>query len=140
MFVCMSVCVYVRNGVTIGFTHSLHTFWHVMHMMPLRIMRWRSRTQRIEDARTVQGYIRRLTAQQKNERQHNRDRRRLVHQHPSDLLCLLTRGRDRQRTARRRLDCTSTFAISSDQTFHVLSVRHMMRVHIVCVFTGIRVG
>ena len=63
-----------------------------------------------------------------------------MHQHPSDLLRLLTRGQDRQRTAKRRLDCASTFAISSDQTFHVLGVRHMMRVHIVCVFIGIRVG
>ena len=106
----MYVCMYVRNGFTIGFTHSIHTFWHV----PLRIMRWRSRTRRIKDARTVQDYIRRLTAQQKNERQHNRDRRRLVRQHPSDLLRSLTHGRDRQRTARRRLDCASTFAISSD--------------------------
>ena len=63
-----------------------------------------------------------------------------MRQHPSDLLRLLTRGWDRQRTARRHLDCASTFGISSDGTFHVLGVRHMMRVHIVCVFTGIRVG
>ena len=37
MYVCMSV----RNGLTIkvyGFTHSLHTFWHMTLMMPLR---WR---------------------------------------------------------------------------------------------------
>ena len=39
----------------------------------------------------VQSHRRRLTAQQKDERQDNHDRRRLAHHHPSDLLRSLTR-------------------------------------------------
>ena len=41
----------------------------------------------------VHRYRRRLTTQQKDERQDNRDRRWLVRQHPSDLLRSLTPGR-----------------------------------------------
>ena len=56
----------------------------------------------------VQGYRRRLTAKQKDERQDNRDRRRLARQHPSDLLRSLTRGPDRRSLdSTRRLDCAS---------------------------------
>ena len=48
----------------------------------------------------VQMYRRWLTAQQKDERrQDNGDKKRLVRQHPSDLLRLLTCERDRRRTA-----------------------------------------
>ena len=61
----------------------------------------------------VQRYGRWLTTQRKDERQHNSDRRQLALQHPSDLLCSLTRERDRRRTARHRLDRTSSFAISN---------------------------
>ena len=74
----------------------------------------------------VQRYRRRLTAQQKDERQDDHDRRRLAHQHPSDLLCSLTRGWDRRRRAQCRLNRVSSFAISSYRTLHVLGVRHMM--------------
>ena len=87
----------------------------------------------------VQRCRRQLTAQQKDERQDNRDRsslvprlflvgglrnwrgrvwepnydrRRLASQHPSNLLCSLTHGRDAWwRTVRRHLDCASSFAI-----------------------------
>jgi len=45
----------------------------------------------------VQGHKRWLTAQQKDERQDNHGRRRLARQHPRDLLCSLTLGRDRRR-------------------------------------------
>ena len=38
-------------------------------------------------------YGRRLTAQQKDERQDNGDKKRLAHHHLSDLLCSLTRKR-----------------------------------------------
>ena len=69
----------------------------------------------------VQRYRRQLTAQQ---RQDNCDRSRIELQHPSDLLRSLTHGQDRRRTARRRLDHALNFTIS---TFHVLGVRHMMR-------------
>ena len=49
-----------------------------------------------------------------------------VNQHLSDLLCSLTHGRDRWITARRRLDRALSFAISSDRTFQVLGMRHMI--------------
>ena len=62
--------------------------------------------------------LRVLTAQQKDERwQDNGDKKRLVRYHE----------RDRQRTTRHYLDSTLSFAILSDQTFHVLRVRHIMR-------------
>ena len=55
MYVCMYVCMSVRNGFTTeiyGFMHSLRTFWHVpLRMHCDRAMAWRSRlrTQKIED-------------------------------------------------------------------------------------------
>ena len=78
----------------------------------------RSRTWRTEvDARTSpEIYRRQLTTHQKDERQRRQDnsnRRRLARQHPSNLLCSLTRERDRHRTARCCLDCASSFAISN---------------------------
>ena len=125
MYVCMSVC----NGLTIkayGFTHSLHTFLaHDAHDAIAM-----ERTQRIRRQRQNKSRDRkRSTAKQKDERQDNRDRRRIAHQHPSGLLCSLTRERDRQRIAWLRFDCTSSFAILSDRTFH-MRVRHMMRMRI----------
>ena len=39
-----------------------------------------------------------------------------MHQHPSDLLCSLTREWDRQRTAQRRLNCASTFVNDPGRT------------------------
>ena len=71
-------------------------------------------------------YGRRLTAQQKDERQDNGDKKRLARQHPSDLLHSLTHEQDRQRTAQRCLNSTSSFAILFDRTSHMLRVRHMM--------------
>ena len=58
------------------------------------------------------------------------DRRQLALQDPSEILHSLTHGWDRQRTAWRHLDRTSSFVISSNQTFHVLGMRHMMRMRI----------
>ena len=76
----------------------------------------------------VQRYGRQLTAQEKDERrQDNSDKKRLTHQHPSDLLHSLTCEWDRWKTAWRRPDSTLNFAILSDRIFHVLSMRHMMR-------------
>ena len=66
---------------------------------------------------------RRLTAQQKED---NGDKKRLVCQHWNDLLRLLICERDRQRTALRRLDSASSFAISN----FLLRVRYMMRMRI----------
>ena len=66
---------------------------------------------------------RRLTAQQKED---NGDKKRLVRQHWSDLLHLLIREQDRRRTALRRLDSASSFAISN----FLLRVRYMMRMSI----------
>jgi len=81
----------------------------------------------------VQMYRKQLTAQQKEERQQdNVDKKRLARQHLSDLLRSLTCERDRLRTAWCQLDSTSSFASPSDQTFHVLCVRHMIAcVHLV---------
>ena len=60
--------------------HSLRTFWHMLFRMPLR------------DGMEIEINGRRLTAQQKDERQQdNSDKKRLVHHHPSDLLHSLTR-------------------------------------------------
>ena len=82
----------------------------------------------------VQRYGRWLTAQQKDEgRQDYCDKKRLVRQHPSDLLCSLIRERDRQRTAWHCLDSALSFA---DQSFHVLGVRHMMRMRIPSILIG----
>ena len=60
-----------------------------------------------------------------------------MRQHPSYLLHSLTREWDRQRTraTRHHLVSASSFAISSDRTFHVLRVRHMMRMRIPSTFT-----
>ena len=81
----------------------------------------------------VQRYKRWLTVQQKDERQDNCDRRWLAYQYLSNLLRSLTCGQDRRRTAQHCLNCASTFAISSDRTFHVLSVRHMMHMMHMCI-------
>ena len=58
------------------------------------------------------------------------DKKRLVCQHPSDLLCSLTCEQDWRRTVRRCLDNTSSIAILFNRTFPVLRMRHMMRMHI----------
>ena len=91
MYVCMYVCTYVRNGFTIeiyGFMHSLHTIWHV----PLRMSSRDGVEIEVEDSEDirrrqndrVQMYGRPLTAQQKDERQDNDDKKRLARHHPSD--------------------------------------------------------
>ena len=70
-------------------------------------------------------YGRRLTAQQKDERrQDNGDKKRLAHHHPSDLLRSLTReqiGRGQHGVI------SPALRASPFRTFHVLCVRHMMR-------------
>ena len=75
--------------------HSLRTFWHMLLMMPSRDGAWHGdRGRRLGGQKTmperVWMYGRRLTAQQKNERQDNGDMKRLVRHHPSDLLSSLT--------------------------------------------------
>ena len=68
-------------------------------------------------------YERRLTAQQKDERrQENGDKKRLAHQHWSNLLRLLSRDRDDGR----QHGVVSTMLWS----FTMLRVRHMMRMRI----------
>ena len=131
LYVCMSV-----TGLRLKYTGLRIVYVPLQHVPLMMPSRWRSRTRRIpvEDyARTSPDVWRQLTAQQKDEkRQDNGDKKRLVRQHPSDLLCSLTRelDTDRRRTARRRLDSASSVAILFDRTFHVLRVRHMMRMHI----------
>ena len=79
----------------------------------------------------VQRHRRRLNAQHKDERQDNRDRRRPTRQHPRDLFCSLTLGRDiGGGAARRRLDRASTIAISSDRTFHACAQREAHDAHV----------
>ena len=73
-------------------------------------------------------YGRRLTAQQKDERQQdNDDKKRLVRHHPSDLLCSLTRewiGGVQHGIV------SPALRDSPFRYFHVLRVRHLMRMHI----------
>ena len=79
-----------------------------------------------EDRRRRQNetYGRRLTAQQKDERQHNGDKKRLARHHPSDLLCSLTR----ERIGGGQHGVVSPGLRASP--FHVLRVRHLMRMRI----------
>ena len=74
----MSVCY----GFTVeiyGFMHSLCTFWHMLLMMPSRDG-MEIEVEDLEDRRQRQNeYGRWLTAQQKDERQDNCDKKRLAH-------------------------------------------------------------
>ena len=84
----------VRNGFTI----EIYGFYFI-HLLARAaqdaIVRWRE--DRLGRYKTtperVQVYGRRLTAQQKDERQDNDDKKRLARHHPSDLLSSLTRER-----------------------------------------------
>ena len=72
-------------------------------------------------------YGRRLTAQQKDERQDNGDKKQLARHYPSDLLRSLTR----ERIGRGQHSVVSpALQASPFQTFHVLHVRHLMRMRI----------
>jgi len=76
----------------------------------------------------VQMYGRRLTAQQKDERrQDNGDEKRLACHHPSDLLHSLTRERI---GGGQHSVISPALRASPFQTFHVLRVRHLMRMRI----------
>ena len=76
----------------------------------------------------VQMYGRQLTAQQKDERrQDNSDEKRLACCHPSDLLRLLTH----ERIGEGQYSVVSpALRASLFRTFHVLHVRHMLRMRI----------
>ena len=69
-------------------------------------------------------YGRRLTAEQKDERQQDK---RLAHHHPSDLLRSLTRERI---GGGQHGVVLPALRASPFQTFHVLRVRHLMRMRI----------
>ena len=134
MYVCMYVCMYVRNGFTIEiyeFTHSLRTSLARAAHVASAAARWRSRS--IEDnvrSRTSPGVQKTINCSTKGwKTARYRFKKRLVRQHLSDLLCLLTCEQDSQRTAH-RLDSVSSFVVSSDRTFHVLRLRHMMHMRI----------
>ena len=72
-------------------------------------------------------YGRRLTAQQKDgRRQDNGDKKRLARHHPSDLLCSLTR----ERIGGGQHGVLPVLRASPFRTFHVLRVRHLMRMRI----------
>ena len=128
MYVCMSV----SNGFTIeiyGFMHSLHIFWH----MPLRMSLCDDMEQgmeiEVEDSEQRSNESRCMEAtQQKDERQQDSsDTNRLARHHPSDLLHSLTRERigGGQHGVVSPVDQASPF-----QSFHVLHVRHLMRMRI----------
>ena len=120
MFVHMSV----RNRFAIeiyGFMHNLRTFWHMPLRMPLR------------DGMEIEVDGRRLTAQQKDEkRQDIDDKKRLVRHLPSNLLRSLTV--ERIGGGQHGIFSTALRALPF-RTFHVLRVRHLIRicVLIVCV-------
>ena len=72
-------------------------------------------------------YGRQLTAQQKDERQDNDDKKRLACHHPSDLL----RSLSRERIGGGQHSVVSpALRASPFRTFHVLRVRHLMRMRI----------
>ena len=72
-------------------------------------------------------YGRRLTAQQKDERrQGNGDKKRLARHHPSDLLSSLTL----ERGGGQHGIVLLALRASPFRTFHVLHVRHLMRMRI----------
>ena len=76
----------------------------------------------------VQMYGRRLTAQQKDERrQDNGDEKRFARHHQSDLLCSLTRERI---GGGQHVIVSPVLRASPFRTFHVLRVRHLMRMRI----------
>ena len=94
------------------------------------ILRWRTQ-RRWQAGERVQRYRRRLTAQQRDKRRQD-NRRRLVGQHLSNSLCSLTGEQDRQRTATGLSQLRFVISSTSDQIFHVLSVRHMMCMMLMC--------
>ena len=115
----MFVCMFVRNRFTIeiyGFMHSLRTFWHVPLRMPLR------------DSMEIEVNGTQLAAQQKDERrQDNGDKKRLARHHLSNLLHSLTRewiGGGQHGII------SPALRDSPFQTFHVLRVRHLIRMRI----------
>ena len=115
MFACMSV----RNRFTIeiyGFMHSLYTFWHLPLRMPSR------------DGLEIEVDGRQLAAQQKDKRrQDNGDTKRLACHHLSDFLHSLTH----EWIGGGQHDVVSpALRASPFRTFHVLRVRHLMRMHI----------
>ena len=77
---------------------------------------------------------RRLTAQQNDERrQDNGDKKQLVRHHPSDLLRSLTHeriGRGQHGVVLPALQA------SPFRSFHVLCMRHLMRMHIPSILKG----
>ena len=90
--------------------------------------RLRSRARRIEDDARTSPDVRRLTAQQKDEkRQDNGDKKRLARHYPSDLLCSLSRERI---GGGQHGVVSPAFRVSPLRTFLVLRVRHLMRMRI----------
>ena len=128
MYVCMFVCLSV-TGLRLKYTGLCIVYVHFgmcrsgSHCAMAR--RSRLRTRKIEDdARTSQDVWKRLlTAQQKDERrQDNDDKKRLARHHPSNLLRLLTRE---------RIGGGQHGVVSPAlPSFHVLRVRHLMRMRI----------
>ena len=91
----LRLCLYVHvclsvTGLRLKYSIVYVPVWQMTLMMPRTMeVTSRLRSQRTEQ---VQRYGRRLTTT--NDRQDNSDRRRLVRQHLTNLLCLLTCGQD----------------------------------------------
>ena len=96
--------------------HSLRTFWHVPLRMPSR------------DGMEIEVDGRRLAAEQKDERRQDiGDKKRLACHHPSNLLRSLTCewiGGGQHGVV------SPVLRASPFRTFHVLRVRHLMRMRI----------
>ena len=96
--------------------HSLRTFWHVPLRMPSR------------DGMEIEVDGRRLAAEQKDERRQDiGDTKRLAHHHLSDLLRSLIHewiGGGQHGIV------SPVLRASPFRTFHVLRVRHLMRMRI----------
>ena len=129
MYVCLSV-----TGLQWKYM-SLHIVYvplrHVPLMMPSGDMRSRSRTRRIKKKTTpewVQMYGRRLTAQQKDERQQDEGNKKwLARHHPNDYFArwpVNGIGWGQHGVV------STALRASTFRTFHVLRVRHMMRMGI----------
>ena len=126
--------MFFRNGFTIkiyGFMHSSRTFWHVQ-LRCHRAMEIGSTIQKIEDdARTSPGVWK--TVNCSTERQDNGDKKRLALHHLSDLLRSLTRERI---GGGQHGVVSPALRASPFRSFHVLHVRHLMRMRIPSIFVA----
>ena len=107
MYVCLSV-----TGLCIVYK----PLWHLLLMSRIE-----------DDARTSSDVWKMVNCSTRDERWWQEITRVSA---PKRLTLLAGREWDRQKTVRRHLNSASSFTISSDRTFYVLRVRHMMHMRI----------